>query len=600
MRLNYHWNRSYGLKRKATTIFLLLVISLTLGVGAVIEYQFNRILREQFVDTMTRNLDSVVSQLKEQTSMVEDISNYLIFSPDLNEYLRSSISASTERAEALKATVEGLLTFHLISKSYIRSISINGFNGRSINMGEPVSADEDKWLEEAVRRKGGIVWSEGYVGRSGWDGDIRVVSLIRILNSYRQGMLPQASLVIRLDEVQIIKLLENALYKEAGHVFVIGPGGDIVLGSEETLQMAGSLKPEKVLETMKMKNTSYINYKSDKTNYLTFHIPMENTDWDIVTMIPESIVDGRTRVVWQIMAVILIVILLIGLATLMSFHYTIIRPILRLKNETNRVKRGDFTAHLPIESNDEISDLNRNFNEMVLTIRELIDHKYKLELRERESELKLLQNQMDPHFLYNTLDMIRWTARLEKAQKTSNLIEVMSRFFRSSLNKGHYVTTIQQELEFVQSYLYLQEKRLGKRFRYSLYTEYHIAESLTLKATIHPLVENFVKHGLNKNIPVNIIAVKCYEVANEIWIDVQDNGKGMGADKLDLIRASLQSKWADDERVGALRNIHERLSIYFGAGYGLVVLSSTDEGTLVRMKIPYSESNGGAQHDENG
>lgn len=96
---------------------------------------------------------------------------------------------------------------------------------------------------------------------------------------------------------------------------------------------------------------------------------------------------------------------------------------------------------------------------MVFTIKQLIDHKYKLELRERESELKLMQNQMDPHFLYNTLDMIRWTARLENAAKSSQLIEMLSKFFRASVNNGSYQTTLRKELEFAQSYLYLQQRR---------------------------------------------------------------------------------------------------------------------------------------------
>jgi len=156
----------------------------------------------------------------------------------------------------------------------------------------------------------------------------------------------------------------------------------------------------------------------------------------------------------MIMLVILAAIMMLGLTALIGFHYTIIRPILRLKKETSKVTYGDFNARVPVKSNDEISELNRKFNEMVETIQQLIEHKYKLELRERESELKLLQNQMDPHFLYNTLDMIRWTARLEQASKSSQLIEMLSKFFRSSMSNGNYQTTLRKELEFAQSYLY--------------------------------------------------------------------------------------------------------------------------------------------------
>jgi len=234
---------------------------------------------------------------------------------------------------------------------------------------------------------------------------------------------------------------------------------------------------------------------------------------------------------------------------------------------------------------------------MVLTIQELIEHKYKLEIRERESELKLLQSQMDPHFLYNTLDMIRWTARLEKAEKSSQLIEVLSRFFRSGLNNGQYVTTLHQELQFVQAYLYLHQRRLGAKLRYSLFTEFNIADAQIPKTTIQPLVENFMKHGFNPTNDNNEISVRCYVVQQEIWIDVQDNGLGMEPDKLQLIQSSLHGKQHYSGRTGALHNIHVRLSIFFGEGYGLELVSSSSKGTTVRLKIPY-RNNGGEQHVE--
>lgn len=597
MRSDSRKARSFGLKRKALIIFLVLVILPTLGVGVIAQIQFNQILREQFKDTTIRNLDSVVSQLEEQTSTVEDIANYMILSPDLNEYLRPSPPLSDERSENLKRAIEGMLTFHLFSKKYIRSFSIVGFNGHNIDMGEPVIADEGKWLGMASRRKGGIVWTDGYTVQSGWKGNFRVISLVRTLNAFSQITRPQANLIIRLDEARIIALLEKGLYKESGRIFVIGPEGEQVLRSEHP--MPEGFDPKDVLDSFARGQDKFVKYRMGNENYMAFYRPMENTGWNIVAMIPESIVNKETADVRTVMMVILAAILLLGLSALLGFQYTIIRPILRLKNEANRVRLGDFTARVPIESNDEISELNRKFNEMVLTIQELIEHKYKLELRERESELRLLQNQMDPHFLYNTLDMIRWTARLEKAGKTSHLIEMLSRFFRSALNKGNYVTTVQQELEFVQSYLYLQERRLGPSFRYSLFMDDSIAKAPMLKTTVQPMVENFLKHGLNKNKRDNRISVKCYAVAEEIWIDVQDNGRGIDPGKLEAIRSSLRIGRADERRSGALSNIQERLSIYFGEGYGLEIVSSTSDGTLIRMRIPNRMDGGETDEDGN-
>ncbi|MDP4098238.1 sensor histidine kinase [Paenibacillus sp. P96] len=590
--------RSFGLTKKALVIFLLFIILPTLGVGVIVQYRFTLVLRDQFVQATRLNLDTVTNQLEEQTEMVEDIADYLILNPDMRDFLRINSPLSGDLLDNSKQNIEDFLTFQLMSKSYIKSITISGLNGNSIQMGEPVRGNEQPWLDKADLRKGGIVWSEGYPIYSDWSGNIRLISLFRVLNSYNEITVPQGRLVIRLDESSVSRLLESGTVKENGSVFVIGPEGESILQTGSPLP--DGLRPDgELLDRLKSEGDGYVRYKVKQSSYLTFYHQMKNTGWSVVAMIPQSALDKELSGVKRTMNLVLCSILLLGLSALYGFHYTIIRPILRLKKETNRVKLGDFSARVPIESNDEISELNSQFNEMVATIEELIEHKYKLELREREAELKLLQNQMDPHFLYNTLDMIRWTARLEKAEQSSQLIEMLSKFFRSSLNSGSYVTTIRQELEFVRSYLYLQQRRLGKKLVYTLHTEAAIAEAVTLKATIQPLVENFLKHGLDREKKVSVISVRCYANEGDIWIDVKDNGKGFPPGQVEVLNFSLRHMSAGSGgRMGAIHNIHERLSIYFGEGYGLEMMQPDEEGAWIRLKIPCTGNGGGLEHEE--
>ncbi len=389
--------------------------------------------------------------------------------------------------------------------------------------------------------------------------------------------------MIRLDAQYFMSQLKQALYKDSGHIFVFGSDGDLVLRSDNSF----SLALDELAAAWTWRQSGFMEYKWDGTNYLAFYRMMEPSMWRVVVLIPEALVKEETTAVRLMVAAMITLLLLFFSAALYGLHSTIIRPVLRLKDVTNRVKSGDFNAKVPIRSKDEIADLSRNFNEMVMTIRQLINQRYKLVLREKESELKQLQNQIDPHFLYNTLDMIRWTARLEHANKTSELIEVLSKFFRYGASRSReYVTTIQQELEFVQAYLYLQKKRLGNRLSYSIFTEATIADAPILKTTIQPLVENSIKHGLDKKQKANHISVKCYAAGDDIWIDVQDNGKGIPPESLAALRFSISTMTAEQEKTGALLNIHDRLSIYFGKKYGVEIVSSSPQGTLVRLKIP--------------
>ncbi|QMV44711.1 cache domain-containing sensor histidine kinase [Cohnella cholangitidis] len=587
--------RNFGLKKKALIIFMLFIMLPTLGVGVLVQYRYNEVLMDQFITSTKRNLDTVTSRLEEQTSLVENIADYMILNPDMQELLRPNPPLSADKTEYHKRNIENFLTFQLMNKNYIKSISITGYNGNSVEMGEPIIGNENKWFLEANTRKGGIVWSEGYPSYSAWTGDVRLISMFRILNSYNNITQPLGRLVIRLDEANLTSLLESGIAKESGYLYVLGENGETVLQSRSSLNL--EVKPdEKLLGLFSHTNKDFINYSINGKKMLTFYHHMENTNWKIMAMIPESVVNDQYRSVKLIMNIILAAILILGLLGLIGFQYTIIRPILRLKIETNRVKLGDFSAHVPIESNDEISELNRKFNEMVLTIKQLIEHKFKLELRERESELKLLQNQMDPHFLYNTLDMIRWTARLEKAKQSSQLIEMFSKFFRLGLSNGKYETTILKELEFVNSYLYLQQQRLGiAKFKYSLYTESTIANATTLKTTIQPLVENFLKHGYDRKKPINAVSVRCYRMQDMIWIEVKDNGKGFGPDIVQSINRLGHPSGTIEGRGGAMSNIHERISIHFGDSFGLEIVDPSDAGGWVRLKIPYSESKGGEQ-----
>ncbi|GGF88049.1 sensor histidine kinase YesM [Paenibacillus albidus] len=592
---------NFGLKSKALVIFLLFVILPTIGVGVVVQYKYNQVLREQFISSTRRTLDNVTSRLGEQTKMVEDIADYLILSPDTRAFLRSYPRLQNEQKTVVKRNIEDFLTFQLMSRGYIRSIEISGFNGNSIEMGEPFIGDEARWQKEAIARKGGILWTAGYPLTSSWNGEVNVLSLIRILNSFSEVTKPLGMLTIRLDEASLAAQLEKGILEEnEGSVFLIGDQGELIL--ESANKMPDRFVPDAdLMKKLSASNKKLTTYKVGGENYLTLYNQIETTNWKMVVMISEKKMAEQFRGVKMVMLVILLAILILALIAFFGFHYTIIRPILRLKIETGRVAGGDFSARVPVNSRDEISELNRKFNEMVMTIQQLIEHKYKLELRERESELKLMQNQMDPHFLYNTLDMIRWTARLEQAEQSSQLIEMLSKFFRASVNNGNYQTTLRKEMDLVQAYLYLQKYRLGDKLFYSLYVEPGLEEALTLKATIQPLVENAIKHGWDKTKPVNRIEVSAYTSDGVIRIDVADNGKGMRPERMQEIAASLRRRL---DRLhgheGALQNIHERLSIFFGQEYGLEIHNTSAEGTVIRITLPMPEAEipGGEEHGQ--
>jgi two-component system sensor histidine kinase YesM len=588
--------RGFGrlsLRKKALIIFLLFVILPTVGVGVIVQYNYQLVLREQYTSSVHRNLDNVASQLSEQTKMVTDMADYLILSPDMRQYLRTYPSLTDQQIADLKNDIENFLTFQLMSKNFIRSIEIVGHNGNSIQMGEPFTGDETKWQNKARAMKGGLFWTQGYALESAWYGQERVFSLIRVLNSYVDITQPLGLLTIRMDEASVVSELEKGILSDSsGKVYLLGTEGELLLASGDHTAQDYEPYAESINELARS-DRGFSTIEVDGEPHLALYHRMSVPDWTIVAMIPESHLSEQFQGAEWLMTAILAAIVALAFAAFYGFNYTIIRPILRLKKETVRVAGGDFSVRVPIESQDEIADLNRKFNAMVGTIEELIEHKYKLELSERESELKLLQNQIDPHFLYNTLDMIRWTARLEKADKSSRLIEMLSKFFRARVGNNHHHTTLSKEMEFVQAYLFLQQYRLGDKLAYKLHLEPGLEEAPTLKASIQPLVENFFKHGVDKAKPIHVIEVIGYRHEEEIWVDVSDNGKGMSPERQADVREALEGSRPLETMMGkrgALHNIHERMTISFGQRYGVQIVESSPEGTVIRLRLPLSNA----------
>src|SRR5690606_15167917 len=212
----------------------------------------------------------------------------------------------------------------------------------------------------------------------------------------------------------------------------------------------------------------------------------------------------------------------------------------------------------------------------------LINTKYRLEIRQRESELKALQNQINPHFLYNTLDMIRWTARIEKAMETSRLIELLSKMFRISLSEGKLWITLKEELLYVESYLELQKKRLGTKLNFQLTCEEEIKDAVILKQILQPIIENSIVHGFKGKKETGIISINAFAEGQEVIIDIKDNGMGIDPEKMN----EHMRKPLDDRTSFALSNINERISIAFGEEYSLMFMEHDQPGTWVRVRLP--------------
>ena len=299
----------------------------------------------------------------------------------------------------------------------------------------------------------------------------------------------------------------------------------------------------------------------------------------------------RKDVVNAIHAMLLIFIVVLIGAMIIASHIKngITKPVQRLYKMTIQAGSGDFDVRVPDTGyNDEIARLSESFNQMVEKIGNLIEDIKIEQLNLQATELKLLQAQINPHFLYNTLDTIIWLAENQQNEEVIMMVTSLSAFFRGSLSKGRDCITIREEEAHVRSYLQIQQFRYRDILEYEIEINEELYQYEILKLTLQPLVENALYHGIKNKRGLGKIKVTGEIVDNHILFKVSDNGMGMKQERLDEVRSMLikEKKSSDADSGFGLFNVAQRLKLNYGDAYGLTLYSTYGEGTCAEVLIP--------------
>lgn len=284
------------------------------------------------------------------------------------------------------------------------------------------------------------------------------------------------------------------------------------------------------------------------------------------------------------------VIVAAGLVISGRITRSVTKPVKELCAAADMVAQGDFTSVTQIESDDEIQVLTTRFNHMKTEIGRLIENITIEQEHLRTMELRLLQSQVNPHFLYNTLDTIIWLAEGGQTKQIVSIITALSEFFRTVLSEGRDFITIREEESHIRSYLDIQQFRYQDILEYEIDLDEGIKKYEILKLTLQPLVENALYHGIKHKRGQGKITVTGYESEAGILLQVSDNGIGMDENELNLLREYVRGTQAIRKRGFGLANVNERIQKTYGSGYGLAFESKKNIGTTVTVSIPKREN----------
>jgi two-component system sensor histidine kinase YesM len=316
-------------------------------------------------------------------------------------------------------------------------------------------------------------------------------------------------------------------------------------------------------------------------NYVLYEVNRTNTQYQVMR---------ESYVRWQILSIILVFSsVAFSVLAAWSLSKSIYTPIKKLHDVTTTITKNDLQALMTSDNVDEITELGMSFNIMIGKIKELLDSKIKEQENLKKAELRALQAQINPHFLYNTLDTIIWMAESKKTDDVVKIVTALSSFFRISLSKGMDWITIGEELERTRSYLTIQQMRYRDIMNFRIEADENVLENTILKLILQPLVENALYHGIKNKRQGGTIIVRAKRKGNdEVQLEVEDDGIGFTPEKLAKLRAELEDESGDIklESGFGIGNVNKRIRLYYGKPYGVSVESAYASGTRVTLVIP--------------
>lgn len=296
--------------------------------------------------------------------------------------------------------------------------------------------------------------------------------------------------------------------------------------------------------------------------------------------------NARVSAFTTMVAIMVIVIGLLVISICVSVSYSIVRPVNGLVEVTNQISEGDFSVRAGSANTTEIDSLSHSVNHMAKNLDLMVAQIKEDEQKMRQAELRLLQEQINPHFLYNTLDTIVWLIESGMEQEAEEMVVSLSDFFRLVLNHGKEYNTIKDEERHITSYLKIQQVRYQDIMEYDIQIPAKLYDYQILKLTLQPLVENALYHGIKYKRAKGTIRIYGAKEGDIISLCVEDNGVGMEEEELTRLREEINRPCKDTEKGFGLANVNERIKMNFGEKYGLEIESKKGKGTIVQVRIP--------------
>ena len=453
-----------------------------------------------------------------------------------------------------------------------------------------VTPDREEWFTTAMDRIENLHFSTPHVQDLFADPDDHyrwVVSLSRKVELTRDGGIQGGVLLVDMNFSGIEQLCKDVILAGGqGYLYLIDSNGEIIYHPRQQLIYAG-LQAENNLVAADYPDGSHTETFQSQRRQVTVKT-VGYTGWKLVGVVPrETLWDNYGQLVLFFLFVVLFSIFLLTFANLRLSEW-ITAPMKKLDQAVRELERGKAQVDFDVEGPYEVEHLSRSIQTMVSTMRHLMDDIVQQEEEKRRSELDVLQSQINPHFLYNTLDSVVWMTENGRTEDAVVMLTALARFFRISLSRGSNIIPIADELEHARHYLTIQKMRYKNKFSAEITAEDGVESLYTIKLIIQPILENAIYHGMAYADGDGEIRIHAYRAGGDVLIEVSDNGPGMPEEMVErLLKPNVPAAATGAKGSGiGFRNVHQRIQLTFGPDYGLSIDSEPDSGTAVTIRLP--------------
>lgn len=571
------------------TFISILTVSMSF-MGYILYYQSSQAAIAQGQILMMQNVLQMRNSMSQKAGMVQNLSQIIAFDPKIQNFLGTTFSGEPFQLIDYRYNIAPILGNLMLQNTYIHAMRIFMSNNEIPELYDSFyhlkRVQSDPWYASfthstVVGDWQGLHTEKSFVGTFDASVQKKVFTYDRKIYSSNSTALAGV-LEIEVDRDVLFDGLKNPQSAHFGSIFVVDTRGEIV--SDNVPQLAG--ESAKSLGLPIPAQGTEINKIMDVKGVrsIVISVPLGGPELYVTGVFPVSpfIESMRLSLKWIIVILLSSLILLSGIVTFIT--HALLRRMKMLVKAMKQVREGSLDVSVPVVANDEFSQMAVSFNLMTARIHDLVETVYKSRIMEKEAELRVLESQINPHFLYNTLATISWVARKVRSSEIAHLSNSLAKFYRLVLNKGKSAILVRDEIEMVKAYLEIQKFRFENMFDAEFRIDDRALPYIVPKNILQPLVENALSHGIEPKRSHGTIVIEAGVQEENIVFRIIDDGVGMVPDQVEAVLKGQVRRTSGSGY--AVKNIIERLNSYYGNDYKLELFSRPGIGTVFTITLP--------------